>query len=338
MDLSAVAVELYTLAPSEFTAARNARAKEAKAAGDAELARRISSLPKPSTAAWTINMLAKHRAAEIDNVVDLGAALLKAQQEQDRSGLRELGQQRSRVLASAVREARDVAGGLGVKVSEAAAEEVGDTLWAAMADPQAAEAVRSGLLVRSLSSDGLEPADLEGALAVPEILGVSGTPSGEGGVPDVEEAADVGRTPAGGGRQGAKQRQSAQQRREDKQSAEEKRREEQAKREEARKREDERKREELRTAVEEAERSADEAEADLEEAESQLTEAVSRRDHLSGEIAAAKDRLAALEEDLAAAERFARIAEKNHKLAGRLAAQERQNAQRERERLEKLRN
>src|SRR4029453_7878765 len=134
MDLTAVAAELYELLPSEFTAARGAKAKEVKASGDAELARRIGRLPKPSTSAWAVNMLARHSAKEVDGVLELGASLRRAQEEHDSAGLRELGQQRSRVLWAAVREARSVADGFGIKVSDAAAAEIEDTLRAAMAD------------------------------------------------------------------------------------------------------------------------------------------------------------------------------------------------------------
>lgn len=170
MDLADLAVELCALLPAEFTAARDARAKDAKADGDSDLARRIGRLPKPSAAAWAINMLARHHPEGISAVLDLGAALRTAQEEQDRTGLRELGQQRPRVLAGAVVLARAVAEGLGVKVSDAAAAEIERTLRAAMTDPRAAQAVRSGQLVRALSTDGIEAVDLDNAVAVPGAL------------------------------------------------------------------------------------------------------------------------------------------------------------------------
>lgn len=167
MELAAIAVELYTLVPSAFTAARTARAKEARSAGDPELAKQIAQLPKPSTAAWAVNMLVRHGTREFARVLELGASLGKAQDEQDHDRLRTLGQQRPRVLAAAVEQARAVAEGLGVKVSGAAALEIEATLRAAMTDPGAAEALRSGQLVRALSTNGLEPVDLSGAVAVP---------------------------------------------------------------------------------------------------------------------------------------------------------------------------
>ncbi|UKA63532.1 hypothetical protein [Arthrobacter sp. FW306-04-A] len=167
MDLAGIAVELYTLVPSAFTAARTSRAKQAKSSGDAELAKQIAQLPKPSTAAWAVNMLVRHGTKEFAGVLELGASLGTAQEQQDHERLRTLGQQRPRVLAAAVEQARAVAEGLGVKVSGAAALEIEATLRAAMTDPAAAEAIRSGQLVRSLATNGLEPVDLSGAVAVP---------------------------------------------------------------------------------------------------------------------------------------------------------------------------
>ena len=175
MDLAAIAVELYTLVPSAFTAARTARAKEAKSAGDAELAKQIAQLPKPSTAAWAVNMLVRHGTKEFAGVLELGASLGRAQEQQDHDRLRTLGQQRPRVLGAAVEQARAVAEGLGVKVSGAAAMEIEATLRAAMTDPGAAAALRSGQLVRSLATNGLEPVDLSGAVAIAGALPAAGT-------------------------------------------------------------------------------------------------------------------------------------------------------------------
>src|SRR5213595_1911711 len=117
MDLAAIAVELYSLVPSEFTAARTARAKEVKSDGEAELAKQIAKLPKPSTSAWAVNALVRHGAKEFASVLELGASLANAQEEHDPEALRTLGQRRQPVLAAAVEEASNVALGLGVKVS-----------------------------------------------------------------------------------------------------------------------------------------------------------------------------------------------------------------------------
>ena len=54
-ELDAVAVELLALAPAEFTAARNARARAAPKA----MAERITALRRPSVSAWAVDLLAR---------------------------------------------------------------------------------------------------------------------------------------------------------------------------------------------------------------------------------------------------------------------------------------
>ncbi|MEV8150163.1 hypothetical protein AB0O52_18725 [Arthrobacter sp. NPDC080073] len=297
MDLAAIAAELYTLVPSAFTAARTARAKEAKSAGEAELAKQLAQLPKPSTAAWAVNMLVRHGTKEFAGVLELGASLGRAQEQQDHDRLRTLGQQRPRVLGAAVEQARAVAEGLGVKISCAAAMEIEATLRAAMTDPGAAAALRSGQLVRSLSTNGLEPVDLSGAVAV------------AGAIPAVdttEKGSDDG------GRQ--RGRKDSQRGRAD----------------------SEREREKAQAALVEAERSADKADLELAQAEREKSEAVRRSEQLAVEVKAAKDKLAALQQELAATEWAITLAERNRKQAARTAARERRTAESARARLEGL--
>ncbi|WP_432171865.1 hypothetical protein [Streptomyces sp. 1222.5] len=56
MDLDAVADELYALAPSVFTAARDESAQAARAAGDRKLAEEIRRLRRPTLSAWASNL------------------------------------------------------------------------------------------------------------------------------------------------------------------------------------------------------------------------------------------------------------------------------------------
>ncbi|MCS5715778.1 hypothetical protein NVV95_14600 [Herbiconiux sp. CPCC 205716] len=164
--LEQAAGQLYGEAPSGFIAARNARAAEAKAGGDAELATRIRSLAKPSVAAWAVNTLVRHRASDVEPLLDLGERMRDAQTSGDRDAVRQLGRERQQLLATAASAARALGDELGVAVSEAAAVEVQQTLQAAVVDRAAAAAVRSGLLVRTFSSTGVDPVELDGAVAV----------------------------------------------------------------------------------------------------------------------------------------------------------------------------
>jgi hypothetical protein len=170
-SLAAIARELYALDPGEFTAARNARAKQAADDGDRALSKRIRSLAKPSVAAWAVNALVRHRFDEVDALLELGERLRAAQDALDRDAIRELGRDRQRMLGEIGRSARALGDELGTAVSESASVEVQQTLQAAMGDEAAAAAVRDGTLVRTFSGSGLDPVDLAGAVAVPDALG-----------------------------------------------------------------------------------------------------------------------------------------------------------------------
>lgn len=162
--LTAIADELYALPLDDFTSERNARAKALRA-DDRELSGRVAKLPKPSAAAWTVNMFVRHRREQFDQLLQLGETLRRAQEDLDSDTLRTLGAQRRKLIGALGREASAVGGELGHRVSGGALEEVEQTLQAALADPDAATAVGTGRLVRSLSSTGFEAVDLSGAVA-----------------------------------------------------------------------------------------------------------------------------------------------------------------------------
>ncbi len=174
-ELTELADELYALAPDEFTKARNERAKALRAE-DKELAARLGKLPKPSTAAWVVNMLARYQAEQLTRVLDLGAAMRQAQQSLDGDELRELSRQRRQLTYAVSTEARRLARDLGVRVSDAVTAQVEETLRAAMTDEGAAQAVRTGQLVEALTATGIEDLDLTQAIAVPEAIGISARP------------------------------------------------------------------------------------------------------------------------------------------------------------------
>jgi hypothetical protein len=167
----AAADELYALLPEEFVPRRNALSAEAKKAGDKELAAEVKKLAKPTMAAWVVNMLVRRDADQVQQILELGAALRQAQQSMAGDELRQLGKQRRQLTAAVTRQARSLAGELGEKVTEQVAVQVEDTLHAAMIDEDAAKAVGTGLLLKPLTVTGTEVADVVGSVAVPEALG-----------------------------------------------------------------------------------------------------------------------------------------------------------------------
>ena len=163
--LGAIAGELYALTPADFTAARNDAAKQAKADGDKQLSEQVKALRKPGTAAWVVNLLVREDADEISQMLDVGEALQRAQADLDGDALRELNRQRRRLIAVMAQKGRSLARDHGVKVSGAVAEQVEQTLHAAMVDSDAAAAVRTGMLVEPLAPEGFGGLKVANAMA-----------------------------------------------------------------------------------------------------------------------------------------------------------------------------
>jgi hypothetical protein len=155
LDLAQVADELYGLSPDDFRPARDERASQARAAGDKDLARAITALRRPVVSAWLVNLLAREAGGQMSELVALGGSLRDAQQALDGDRLRELSGQRRQLVAAMVGEAKQLAAREGRPVSLQVEREVEATLQAALADPQAAAAVRAGQLASPLSYAGL---------------------------------------------------------------------------------------------------------------------------------------------------------------------------------------
>jgi hypothetical protein len=166
-DFTSVAEELYAVPAAGFVAERNARAKAARADGDRDLAARITALPKPSVSAWLVNLLVHDDADDLDRVLELSDELRAAQAGGDRPLLRRLGEQRRDLLADVARTTAARAAQQGHAPTAAVLEEFQQTLQAALVDEGAAAAVRTGRLVRALTADGFDPADLTNAVGGP---------------------------------------------------------------------------------------------------------------------------------------------------------------------------
>ncbi|HEX4540460.1 MAG TPA: hypothetical protein VH112_09460 [Acidimicrobiales bacterium] len=175
MALEDVVDELYGVDAAEFVAIRDKRAREARDAGDRALADQVKGLKRPSAAAWVVNVLVRHRPGEIERLLSFGQSFRDAQANLAGDELRRLGRQRHQVLGALGQEARRIAQERGQSVSQAVQRDVESTLDAALTDPSAADAVRSGRLLRSISHAGMGPVDLSGSLAAPEIAVRSST-------------------------------------------------------------------------------------------------------------------------------------------------------------------
>jgi hypothetical protein len=155
VELETASYELYGLVPGEFTAARNAKAADARKDGLPELAAALKRLRKPSTGAWLANLLVRERSSDVERLIGLGEELRANAGDPDGEEVRRVSRERGERVSALVRDANALASRHGQPVSAAAMEECVATLEAAFADPQAADDLRRGGLTRGLHYSGL---------------------------------------------------------------------------------------------------------------------------------------------------------------------------------------
>jgi hypothetical protein len=172
-ELTAIADALYAGPADSFTEMRN---QAAKGVGDKELAARVKKLKKPSVAAWAVNLLVRRESEQIDSVLGLAGQLRAAAEALDGEELRALTRQRRQLTAALATSARGLAREAGVRLTGPVVEQVEGILNAAMLDPVAAQAVRTGRLVTAFTSTGVSELDVAGVVAVPGSIDVQATP------------------------------------------------------------------------------------------------------------------------------------------------------------------
>lgn len=316
MDLADVADELYAVPPEDFIAERTAARDRARTAGDKELAAEIAGLPKPSSAAWVCNLLVRRRHEEIAQLVELGGLMRQAQASLSGDQLKELGKQRSQVVAALTRQARALAAGEGHPVSTTIGEQVEETLRAAVADADAGAALLGGRLTSALSYNGFGPVDLSGAVAPTTPAALRKAP---GKAP--------GKAPAKGASRADGDRAAREQRRRE---AEER----------ARREAEEARRRELAQAEQDAEEAAavarDTATA-AETAEQRVADTSRRREELQARVAELQQELRRTEQRVTAAGAELQEAEHRRDAAVRRAQTAASIRDRSQQRLERLR-
>lgn len=151
MDFDAVAEELYAGPRDAFISARAAKAAEAKAAGDGELAKRIKELKKPSIAAWLVNRVAREHADELSDLFELGQELREAHADLDGERLRQLTQRKHAVVQRLADRARQLGSPSGGVV-----EQITATLEAAVSNAEVAAQVAAGVLDAAVAPSGFD--------------------------------------------------------------------------------------------------------------------------------------------------------------------------------------
>jgi hypothetical protein len=146
-DLLGEAVgELYGADPEEFTRRRGELSAAARSAGQAAVARQIAGLRKPTRSAWMINRLVRSDPAAAARLATLGEELRAAEMSGDGARIRESSQARRKLIATLV--PRALAASDEHNPPAALREEITATFSAALADPEVAEQIQHGTLLR----------------------------------------------------------------------------------------------------------------------------------------------------------------------------------------------
>jgi hypothetical protein len=150
-DVGAVADRLYGLPLEEFTKARDAEAKQARADGDRAAADEVKALRKPSKATWAINQVVRSQPDDVDALLAAGDAVRDAlARGQDvRPSSRTLSESVERLADATVAQA-----------GEPARDDAVTTFRAAAAEPELGQQLRAGRLVAPLASTGFAAAGL----------------------------------------------------------------------------------------------------------------------------------------------------------------------------------
>lgn len=142
--LADATAELYEADPDEFTARRAELAAAAREAGQADAAKGISALRKPTRSAWLLNTLVRAHPEVPGRLAELAAELREGG---DGARIRELTLARGRLVDELARQAFEV---LDADPPAAVREDVTGTLGAAIADPDVAAGLAAGTLIRAV--------------------------------------------------------------------------------------------------------------------------------------------------------------------------------------------
>jgi hypothetical protein len=159
-QLDEIADNLYTVRPDEFAAARDEQVRKARAEGNTALAKELGKLRRPTISAWLINLLWRDQREVLEQLFQLADSMSRAQAEAAGEELRQLMTVRRQLELTLIRRAHTLADEAGVNVTDTVEREAQETLAAALAEPDVADEVRTGRLVKPASYAGF------GSLAV----------------------------------------------------------------------------------------------------------------------------------------------------------------------------
>ena len=173
--------ELFGLPPEEFVAARDEVARRLRREGDAEAARRVKALRRPSLSAWAVNQLARSRQQALEGLLAAGERLRAAHQAAlaggDAAELRAATRAEREAVAGLVSAALDRLREAGHPTTETTRDRIAATLHAGAASPEAADLVRHGRLTADLDPSGFGAAPGGPAAVAGRPAAASGRPA-----------------------------------------------------------------------------------------------------------------------------------------------------------------
>jgi DNA repair exonuclease SbcCD ATPase subunit len=159
---------LYGKPLHEFTAARDALARDLRRAGDRDAADEVKALRKPTVSAWAINQLARNERMKVRSVLVGGEKLRSAHAELLGGGrpakVTEASDAERKAISHLVSSAAKILSQAGHSPNESTLERVASTLRAAAVDDEGRLLLEKGRLTRDLDPSGFGPL---GAVATP---------------------------------------------------------------------------------------------------------------------------------------------------------------------------
>lgn len=152
---------LYGKPLHEFTAARDALARDLRRGGDRAAADEVRALRKPTVSAWAINQLARNERMKVRSVLVGGEKLRSAHAELLGGGrpakVTEASDAERKAISHLVSSAAKILSQAGHSPNESTLERVASTLRAAAVDDEGRLLLEKGRLTRDLDPSGFGP-------------------------------------------------------------------------------------------------------------------------------------------------------------------------------------
>lgn len=159
---------IHGVSRDDFVAERDRRVRQLRADGHRDEADALKSHRKPTVPAWAVNQLARRDAATVDELVQAGGELRRAQLRatsgKGADGLRPATHRVRDLATDLARSARDILDGAGAAAGHL--DEVEQTLFAAAIDPSLQETLCRGIFSRPVEAAGFGV--MAGLAAVPD--------------------------------------------------------------------------------------------------------------------------------------------------------------------------